>query len=72
LARLRSIQGDWTGTLESLQMLEETRPETVIYAQALRHRLSIHYWAEYKTGLEEANLWLAQAAVRFSTFVGGG
>jgi LuxR family maltose regulon positive regulatory protein len=65
LARLRSIQGDWTGMLESLKMLEETRPETAIYAQALRHRLSIQDWAANKTSLEEAQHWLVQAAVRF-------
>jgi ATP/maltotriose-dependent transcriptional regulator MalT len=63
---LRSIQGDWTGMLESLKLLEETRPETAIYAQALRHRLSIPYWAANKTSLEEAQLWVAQAALRFN------
>jgi ATP/maltotriose-dependent transcriptional regulator MalT len=52
--------------LESLKMLEETRPETAIYAQALRHRLSIHDWAAHKASLDEAHLWAAQAAVTFS------
>jgi len=67
LALLRSIQGDWTGMLESLKMLEEMRPETAIYAQALRRRLSIQDWAANKTSLEEAHLWLVQAAVRFDS-----
>jgi LuxR family transcriptional regulator, maltose regulon positive regulatory protein len=66
LTRLRSIQGDWTGMLKSLKMLDETRPEVAIYAQALRHRLSIRDWAAHKTSLEEAHLWVAQAAVRFN------
>jgi LuxR family transcriptional regulator, maltose regulon positive regulatory protein len=66
LARLRSIQGDWTGMLESLNMLEETRPETVIYAQALRHRLSVRDWAANETSLEEAHLWVARAAISFN------
>jgi ATP/maltotriose-dependent transcriptional regulator MalT len=66
LARLRSIQGDWTGMLESLHMLEETRPETAIYAQALRHRFSVREWAANKTSLEEAHLWVARAAIGFN------
>src|SRR5262249_3516370 len=66
LARLRSIQGDWIGMLDSLKMLEETRPEVAIYAQALHHRLSIRDWVSNKTSLEEAKEWVAQAAVRFS------
>jgi len=66
LARLRSIQGDWTGMLENIKILEETRPEVAIYAQALRHRLSVHDWGANKTSLEEAHLWVTQAAVRFN------
>jgi LuxR family maltose regulon positive regulatory protein len=66
LARLRSIQGDWTGMLESIKFLEETRPEVAIYAQALRHRLSVHDWVANKNSLEEAQLWVAQAAIRFN------
>jgi LuxR family maltose regulon positive regulatory protein len=65
LARLRCIQGDWTAMSESLRMLEETRPEVAIYAQALRHRLSAHCLATDKVSLEEARRWLAQSAVRF-------
>ena len=66
LARLRSIQGDWAGMLESIRMLAESRTETAIYAQALRHRLSVRDWVANKTSLEEAHLWVAQAAVRFN------
>ena len=70
LARLRSIQGDPTGMVESIKILEETRPEGAIYAhiyaQALRHRLSVHDPAATKIGLEEAHLWVAQAAIRFN------
>jgi LuxR family maltose regulon positive regulatory protein len=66
LARLRSIQGDGTGMLENTRILEELRPEAAIYAQALRHRLSAHDWGANKISLEEAHLWVTQAAVRFS------
>lgn len=66
LARLRYIQGDATGMAENLQSLEETRPEVALYAQALRHRLSVHRWATNKTGLAEARRWLAQPVVSFA------
>ena len=38
LARLRAAQGDRAGITESLRFLEETRPESAPYAQALRQR----------------------------------
>jgi len=66
LARLRFIQGDWAGILESIKILEENWPEDAIYAQALQHRLSVHDPVANKTGLEEARLWMMQAAVRFN------
>jgi LuxR family transcriptional regulator, maltose regulon positive regulatory protein len=66
LARLRSIQGDWAGMLESLKSLEESRQEVATYAQALRHRWLVHDWAVNKNNLEEARLWVAQAAIRFN------
>jgi LuxR family maltose regulon positive regulatory protein len=65
LARLRSIQGDWTGMSECIKSLEETRPEGVMYAQALRHRLSTHDELADEISLEKAHLWVTQAAVRF-------
>jgi LuxR family maltose regulon positive regulatory protein len=70
LARLRSIQGDWVGMLESIKFLEETRPEDAIYAhiyaQALRHRLSTHDPVANKNSLDEAQLWVTQTAIRFN------
>lgn len=65
LARLRSLQGDSTGMLESLRYLEETRREGAFYAQALRYCLLVHDPAANKTSLEEAHLWVTQATVRF-------
>jgi LuxR family maltose regulon positive regulatory protein len=67
LARLRSIQGDWPGVLESMKVLEETWPEVAIYAQALRHRLSIRDRASDKISVEEAHLWVTQPAVEFKS-----
>lgn len=67
LARLRSIQGDWTGMLESIKILEESRPEGAIYAQALRHRLSVHDPFASEINFEEAHLWVTQTAVMFNT-----
>jgi LuxR family maltose regulon positive regulatory protein len=66
LARLRSIQGDGTGMLDNIRILEGIRPEAAIHAQALRHRLSAHDWGANKISLEEAHLWVTQAAVTFS------
>jgi LuxR family transcriptional regulator, maltose regulon positive regulatory protein len=65
LARLHFIQGDWTGMLEGLRLLEESRKEVSIYAQALRHRWSVYDWAENKESLDEARLWMARTAIRF-------
>lgn len=66
LARLRFIQGDWAGILESAKILEANWPEGAIYAQALQHRLSVHDPVANKTSLEEARLWMMQEAVRFN------
>jgi LuxR family maltose regulon positive regulatory protein len=65
LARVRSIQGDGTGMVESIKLLEETRSDVAIYAQALRHRLSVQDWVADKSSLEEAQRWVTQAASRF-------
>ena len=67
LARLHSIHGDWAGMEESLKSLKETRPETVLYAQVLRHRFFARDWDANKTSLEEARLWAAQSEIRFDT-----
>jgi len=66
LARLRSIQGNWKGMLESVKFLGETRVEGTIYAEALRHRLSVHDGAASKIDLEEAHLWVTQPAITFN------
>ena len=66
LARLRSIQGDWAGMLDSTKILEEKWQEGAIYAQSLRHRWSVHDPVANKTNLEEAHHWITQAGVRFS------
>jgi LuxR family transcriptional regulator, maltose regulon positive regulatory protein len=66
LARLRSIQGDWTGMLENIRSLQETRPEGAFYAEALRHRFSVSNSAADKFILEQADLWVAQTALSFN------
>lgn len=57
LARLRFIQGDEAGMKENLKLLEETRPECVPYAQALRHRWSSSDLRADNTVPEEARRW---------------
>ncbi|MCQ3937637.1 MAG: hypothetical protein DPW18_11410 [Chloroflexi bacterium] len=65
LARLHSIQGDLIGMTESLKSLAETRPEAILFAQALRHHFSARDRDAAKVGLEEARLWLMQSGIRF-------
>lgn len=65
LARLRCIQGDWTGMSDNLRMLAETRPELALLAEALRHHLAAHCRAADHSAQEEARRWLAQSAIRF-------
>jgi LuxR family maltose regulon positive regulatory protein len=64
-ARLRSVQGDEAGMKESLNLLEEIRPECALYAQALRHRWSMNASFVDHTHLEAARAWAAREAVRF-------
>jgi LuxR family maltose regulon positive regulatory protein len=66
-ARLCFIQDDRAGMLDSLKILEGDWQGGVIYAQALRHRLSVRDPLANKTVLEEAQHWMTQAAVRFDT-----
>lgn len=66
LARLRSIQGDRTAMLDSVQVLEEIRSEGVLFAQALRHRLLMRDPVANKVSHEQARDWVAQAGVKFS------
>ncbi|MGE5264720.1 MAG: LuxR C-terminal-related transcriptional regulator [Acidobacteriota bacterium] len=67
LARFCSIQGDWAGVLDSVKFLEENWQEGPVYAQALRHRWSVHDPVANKTSLEEAQHWVTQAGVHFDT-----
>ncbi|MEZ4726939.1 MAG: LuxR C-terminal-related transcriptional regulator [Caldilineaceae bacterium] len=66
LARLRAIQHDEKGMLEHVKSLEETRPEVALYAQVLRHRLSLSHWDANPNTLAEAQRWVTQAAISFA------
>jgi LuxR family maltose regulon positive regulatory protein len=66
LARLCFIQGDWAGMLDNMKILEENL-QVAIYTQALRHRWSIHDPVGNKTSLEEAQQWVTQSGIKFST-----
>jgi LuxR family maltose regulon positive regulatory protein len=66
LARLRSVQGDEAGMRESLNLLEEIRPECAPYARALRHRLSLNAPFADHARLEAARAWAAREAVNFN------
>jgi len=65
LACLRAVQGDRAGMMECLQLLAETRPECVPYAQVLGYRLSLRARAATEASLEEARRWAASAAATF-------
>jgi len=66
LARLRSVQGDEAGMLESLNLLGEIRPECAPYARALRYRLSLNAPFADHARLEAARAWAAREAVNFN------
>jgi LuxR family maltose regulon positive regulatory protein len=66
LARLRLIQGDRSATWEAVKILEEAFPEGAIYAQALRHRLSISHWPDDPDVRKEAQTWLNQSGIEFA------
>ena len=65
LARLRAIQGDGSAVLEAVKTLEETWPEGALYAQALRHRLSLRHWPDDPDVQQDAQTWLAQSGIEF-------
>lgn len=69
LARLRAIQGDPQGMIESTKSLEESRSESVIYARlyalSLRHRLAVRDGGVDTTSLEEARLWATLPQFKF-------
>ena len=65
LARLRAIQGDWPAMLETVKNLEETWPEGALYAQALRHRLSLRIRPDDLVVQKDAQTWLEQCGIEF-------
>jgi len=66
LARLRLIQGDRPAMMEAVRTLEETWPEGALYAQALRHRLSLRYWSDDPEAQKDASTWLAGSGIEFA------
>jgi len=66
-ARICAIQGDWPGMLESVETLEASWPEGATYAQAFRHRLSLHYLADANCDVDAVVTWLAQAGIAFDS-----
>ena len=65
LARLRAIQGNRSAMLEAVKTLEETWPEGTLYAQALRHRLSIRNRPDDPDVQKDAYAWLVQSEIEF-------
>ena len=65
LARLRAIQGDRSAMLEAVKTLEETWPEGILYAQALRQCMSIRNSPDNAEVLQEAQTWLALSGIEF-------
>jgi len=65
LARLGFAQGDPMGISESIKNLEQSLPGNTLFAQALRHRLSLRNPVPSRSALEQASLWAAQQAVDF-------
>jgi LuxR family maltose regulon positive regulatory protein len=66
LARLRAIQEDRPAMLAASSALEEAWPEGALYAQALRHRLSIAHWPDDPDARKEAQAWLSQSGIDFA------
>jgi LuxR family transcriptional regulator, maltose regulon positive regulatory protein len=65
LARLRAIQGDRPGAMETVKTLVETWPEGALYAQALRHRLLISHWPDDADVLKDVDTWFAESGIKF-------
>jgi LuxR family maltose regulon positive regulatory protein len=59
LARLRAIYGDRAGMSQALKRLEETLPRESLYAEALRHRLSLRHWSGDSQVQLDARTWLS-------------
>jgi LuxR family maltose regulon positive regulatory protein len=66
LARLRAIQGNRSALMETVKTFEETWPEGTLYAQALRHRLSMRHWYDDAEVQKDADTWLAQSGIKFA------
>lgn len=58
LARLRVIQGDRAGMLENMAALVESWPQVTLYAEALRHRLSLRQPLADQASLDAARAWV--------------
>ena len=65
LARLRAFQGDQPGMHQALKKLEETLPRESLYAQALRHRLSLRHWSGDSQVQLDARTWLSGSGIEF-------
>ncbi len=66
LARLCAIQRDHPAMLAAVKKLEESWPEGTLYAQALRHSLSMRYWPNNPDVQQDAYVWLAQSGIEFN------
>ena len=66
LVRLRSLQGDRAGMLESIKNLEGIQPKDALFAQAIRHHFSEREWDEDQTSHEEVHLRAMQAISQFN------
>lgn len=66
LARLRAIQGERSAMSEAVHTLEETIPEEALFAQALRHRLSMRHWPDDPEAGKDARTWLDGSGIEFS------
>jgi LuxR family maltose regulon positive regulatory protein len=50
---------------KAVQTLEETLPRDALYAEALRHRLSIRHWARDRQVQLDAQAWLSGSGIEF-------
>ena len=65
LARLHSVQGNQPAMMDAVKTLEETWSQGALYAQALRHRLSIRGRPDDPDAQQDADTWLAQSGIEF-------
>ena len=50
---------------EAVKTLEETIPEEALFAQALRHRLSLRHWPDDPDVVKDAKTWLDRSGIEF-------